>query len=61
MAIKRKRPSAPPAKVETEYTADRFLKGFEGMTNKEIKAVIYLVDDGLKFEEAVEEVKSRRK
>jgi hypothetical protein len=55
---KRKKGSASPA---VEYSAERFLKGFEGMTNKEIKETIYLVDEGIKFEEAVNQVKARRK
>lgn len=53
--------SATPKSTETEYTADRFLKGFEGMNNKEIKQTIYYVDEGMKFEEAVAKVKSERK
>jgi RNase H-fold protein (predicted Holliday junction resolvase) len=63
LAIKRKRSNvvATPKPVESgEYTAERFLKRFEGMTNKEIQKTIYLVDDGLKFEEAVEQVKRNR-
>ena len=43
-----------------EYSAERFLKGFEGMTNKEIHATLYLVDDGLPFEDAVEHIKNSR-
>lgn len=53
--------AATPKAAETEYTADRFLKGFDGMNNKEIKQTIYYVDEGMKFEEAVARVKSERK
>lgn len=52
--------TVPPIQ-ETEYTSERFLKGFEGMTNKEIKQVIYLVDQDIKFEEACKQVKVERK
>lgn len=52
--------TAPPAQ-ETEYTSERFLKGFEGMTNKEIKQVIDLVDQDVKFEEACKRVREARK
>ena len=52
--------TAPPAQ-ETEYTAERFLKGFEGMSNKEIKQVIDLVDQDVKFEEACKRVREARK
>lgn len=52
---KRKKPEP------VEYNADKFLKGFEGMTSKEIKETIYLVDEGLKFDEAVKQIKGRRK
>jgi hypothetical protein len=45
---------------ETEYTSEKFLEGFKGMTNKEIKRVIDLVDEDLKFEEACKKVKSER-
>jgi len=52
--------TAPPTQ-ETEYTSERFLKGFEGMTNKEIKQVIDLVDQDVKFEEACKRVREARK
>ncbi len=52
--------TASPAQ-ETEYTAERFLKSFEGMTNKEIKQVIDLVDQDVKFEEACKRVREARK
>lgn len=37
--------------------AQRFLKGFSGMTNDQIKKTIYLVDEGMKFDDAVKEVR----
>lgn len=40
--------------------AERFLKGFAGLSNKEIKSVIYLVDDGLKFDAAVAQVRTEK-
>ena len=46
---------------ETEYTSERFLKGFADMTTKEIKRVINLVDQDLKFEDACKQVKEERK
>ena len=50
-----------PSAQETEYTSEKFLKGFEGMTNKEIKQVIDLVDQDVKFEEACKRVREARK
>ncbi|MDD4804924.1 MAG: hypothetical protein PHN69_07270 [Candidatus Pacebacteria bacterium] len=47
--------------VETEYTSEKFLTGFEGMTTKEIKRVIDLVDQDVKFEDACKQVKEERK
>jgi hypothetical protein len=41
--------------------AKRFMKGFSGLTAKEIKRVIDLVDSDVKFEKAVEQVKAQRK
>lgn len=40
--------------------AERFLKGFAGLSNKEIKSVIYLVDGGLKFDAAVAQVRTEK-
>ncbi|MFA7205637.1 MAG: hypothetical protein WC102_04820 [Saccharofermentanales bacterium] len=50
-----------PSGRETEYTSERFLKGFTGMTTKEIKRVIDLVDQDLTFDDACKRVKEERK
>lgn len=44
-----------------DLDAQRFLKGFAGLSNAEIKRVIYLVDDDMKFDDAVKKVRDEKR